>query len=137
VTELGSLSHPSALSAEVPFRTPRVQLAPPIVGMFELWKLTTLPDPLLEQVAQHDDDGYFGHPYFRFARQVSAATIRRAGRFSPPGVAVNTDELANLRLLDIGLHTGAFLQAAAREFGTIPVGIDVGRAAVGSDDPRH
>jgi 2-polyprenyl-3-methyl-5-hydroxy-6-metoxy-1,4-benzoquinol methylase len=82
-------------------------------------------------VAQHDDDSYFGHPYFALRREVSAAAIRRCRDvFRRLALAVATDQLANLRLLDIGCNTGAFLQSAAQEFGMIPVGIDVGRAAV-------
>ena len=134
MTELGSLSQSEcAVCGKLLSGRPRVQLAGPRLSVCSnCGSWTYIPRPSCsEQVAQHDDDGYFGHPYFALRREVSAATIRRCRDvFRRLALAVNTDELANLRLLDIGCNTGAFLQSAAQEFGTIPVGIDVGRAAV-------
>jgi cyclopropane fatty-acyl-phospholipid synthase-like methyltransferase len=79
----------------------------------------------------HDNDSYLEHPYFTLRREVSAATIRRCRYvFRQLSAAVDVDGLAGQRLLDVGCNTGAFLQVAAREFGVVPVGLDVGRAAV-------
>jgi 2-polyprenyl-3-methyl-5-hydroxy-6-metoxy-1,4-benzoquinol methylase len=84
-----------------------------------------------DQAAVHDTEEYFDHPYFALRRGVSPALIRRCrdifARLEPE---TDIDALRGHRLLDVGCDTGGFLQAAAQEFGIVPVGVDAASRAV-------
>ena len=93
---------------------------------------TYLPRPSAEaQVARHDSEAYATHPYFETRRGARAALDRRCARtFATIGRATDLAALRGQRVLDAGCDTGAFLAAAARRFGIVPVGIDVSRTAI-------
>jgi len=84
-----------------------------------------------DQAAIHDTEDYFDHPYFELRRRSGEAQLRRCreilSRLSLDG---DTGWLRGERLLDIGCDTGAFLAIAAREFGILPIGVDVGARAI-------
>ena len=85
----------------------------------------------MEQVAIHDSVDYFEHPYFGLRRTAQLAIDRRCRWvFQRIAAAQHPDSLRGQRLLDVGCDTGAFLLSAARQFGVVPVGIDVARKAV-------
>lgn len=85
-----------------------------------------------EQAAIHDNEDYFEHPYFKLRRDASEAQLQRCRQlFARLGASIDIASLRGQRLLDIGCDTGVFLAAAAREFGVVPVGLDVNGKAVG------
>ena len=79
----------------------------------------------MDQAAIHDTEDYFDHPYFELRRQSSPAQLRRCRQ-----IVSHLNMEPGQRLLDIGCDTGLFLATAAREFGIVPVGVDVGARAV-------
>ncbi len=84
-----------------------------------------------QQAAIHDSEDYFDHPYFELRRNADQAQLRRCRLiFSRLTAGADTALLRGHRILDIGCDTGAFLATAAREFGIVPVGLDVGARAV-------
>jgi len=85
------------------------------------------------QAALHDSAEYFEHPYFEQRRRVTSKLDRRCREiFERLRIAgVDIASLRGRRVLDIGCDTGAFLSSAARQFGVIPVGIDVAARPVG------
>jgi 2-polyprenyl-3-methyl-5-hydroxy-6-metoxy-1,4-benzoquinol methylase len=84
-----------------------------------------------EQVAIHDTEDYFDHPYFELRRNASPALIRRCRNiFSCLAEGMDINALRGEQLLDVGCDTGVFLWAAAQEFGIVPVGVDVSRRAI-------
>lgn len=93
---------------------------------------TYLPRPdAADQAAIHDTGDYFDHPYFAPRRNLSQAIIQRChGVFNRVAQATDVAALRGQRLLDIGCDAGTFLQAAAQEFGIVPVGIDASRRAI-------
>ncbi|HEV2688633.1 MAG TPA: class I SAM-dependent methyltransferase [Bryobacteraceae bacterium] len=93
---------------------------------------TYLPRPnSTEQAAIHDTEDYFDHPYFELRRHLSPAVLRRCRHvFARLAKAANIETLRGQRMLDIGCDTGAFLQAAAQEFGVVPVGIDAATRSI-------
>ncbi len=83
-----------------------------------------------KQADIHDSGDYFEHPYFGGRRRNPVRTdCRCRDIFERMGAAVDTRSLRGHRLLDIGCDTGAFLESAARQFGVLPVGIDVSHRA--------
>ena len=94
------------------------------------WTYLPRPDPA-GQAAIHDSSDYFDHPYFDLRRQLSPAILRRCRyAFQQLGQATDIESLRGQRFLDIGCDTGAFLQAAAQQFGIVPVGVDAASRAV-------
>lgn len=90
-----------------------------------------------QQAAIHDTGEYFGHPYFELRRGASAALIRRCrGIFGRLEQVTGGAAFRGERLLDVGCDTGAFLEAAAQEFGTVPVGVDAASRAVAAARQR-
>jgi 2-polyprenyl-3-methyl-5-hydroxy-6-metoxy-1,4-benzoquinol methylase len=84
-----------------------------------------------QQAAIHDTGEYFDHPYFALRRNISPALIRRCrGIFGRLEKATGIAAFRGQRLLDVGCDTGAFLEAAAQEFGIVPVGVDAAGRAV-------
>jgi len=83
------------------------------------------------QAGIHDTDDYFEHPYFKLRRSLNASQIRRCREiFGRMSGAIDPKRLRGERMLDVGCDTGAFLAAAAQEFGVVPVGVDVNHKAV-------
>jgi 2-polyprenyl-3-methyl-5-hydroxy-6-metoxy-1,4-benzoquinol methylase len=94
------------------------------------WTYLPRPDST-QQAAIHDTADYFDHPYFGLRRHLSPAILRRCRNvFARLAGATNIAALRGQRLLDVGCDTGAFLQAAAQEFGVVPVGIDTASRAI-------
>ncbi|HEY9617436.1 MAG TPA: class I SAM-dependent methyltransferase [Microcoleaceae cyanobacterium] len=87
----------------------------------------SLPRPTVnDQIAIHDDAEYFEHPYFELRRHAQQAIDRRCRQvFSRLAAGIDLNILRNDRLLDVGCDTGSFLESAARQFGIVPVGVDV------------
>jgi len=84
-----------------------------------------------DQAAIHDTEDYFDHPYFELRRRTGEAQLRRCRYIlSRLSLDAGTGWLRGERLLDIGCDTGAFLAIAAREFGILPIGVDVGARAI-------
>ena len=99
-------------------------------GSCGTWVHFPRPDPV-KQAAIHDNEDYFDHPYFKLRRGVDQAQLRRCRQiFDRLSVAADIPWLRGRRLLDVGCDTGAFLSAAAKEFGIQPVGLDVGARSV-------
>ncbi|HYL76560.1 MAG TPA: class I SAM-dependent methyltransferase [Bryobacteraceae bacterium] len=91
---------------------------------------TYLPRPnSADQSAIHDTGDYFDHPYFDLRRRLSPSIIRRC-RYAFTQLGLAADSLRGQRVLDIGCDTGVFLQAAAQEFGIVPVGVDTASRAI-------
>ena len=94
------------------------------------WTYVPRPDST-GQAAIHDTEDYFDHPYFELRRQLSPAILRRCRNvFARLALGTNIEALRGQRMLDAGCDTGAFLQAAAQEFGVVPVGIDTASRAI-------
>jgi SAM-dependent methyltransferase len=91
-----------------------------------------LPRPTAEeQAGVHDDEQYFEHPYFQHRRNAQAGNDRRCRQiFNRLRAAIDLSSLRGERLLDVGCDTGAFLLSAARQFGIVPVGVDVSSRAI-------
>jgi SAM-dependent methyltransferase len=83
------------------------------------------------QATIHDSGDYFDHPYFKGRREMTKRIqVRCRELFERLGCAIDTHSLRGERLLDVGCDTGIFLKCAARQFGIIPVGLDVASRAV-------
>jgi len=95
--------------------------------------LTALPRPSAsEQAALHDNAHYFEHPYFEHRRRSAVAVERRCrAAFAKIGAAIDLGSLRGQCHLDVGCDTGAFVLAAARIWGTTPVGIDIAQRSAG------
>ncbi len=93
---------------------------------------TALPRPTAaRQSAYHDSDEYYEHPYLAHRRaSVSAIDVRCAAIYKRLGEFTDLAELRGERALDIGCDTGQFIASAARQFGIVPIGVDVARRAV-------
>jgi 2-polyprenyl-3-methyl-5-hydroxy-6-metoxy-1,4-benzoquinol methylase len=93
---------------------------------------TYLPRPTQErQSVLHNGGSYSDHPYFELRRTIGPRQRRRCRWiFSRLAKAVDVAGLRGKRLLDAGCDTGAFLAAAAEQYGVVPVGVDVAEAAV-------
>jgi cyclopropane fatty-acyl-phospholipid synthase-like methyltransferase len=79
----------------------------------------------------HDDAAYFEHPYFQQRRHAQRASDRRCRQiFARLNTGINLEMLRGDRMLDVGCDTGEFLASAARQFGILPVGVDVSSRAV-------
>ena len=93
---------------------------------------TNLPRPTASgQIGLHDTAQYFDHPYFELRRNAARLIDRRCREVVRRlADAAALDDLRGLRLLDVGCDTGAFLESSARQFGVVPVGIDVAARAV-------
>lgn len=91
-----------------------------------------LPRPTAqEQAALHDDETYFEHPYFQHRRYAQERNDRRCRQiFTQLGMGLDLTTLRGDRLLDVGCDTGAFLLSAARQFGVVPIGLDVSSRAI-------
>jgi SAM-dependent methyltransferase len=94
--------------------------------------LTAIPRPAPHAlIAHHDSETYFTHPYFEHRRvDHDRAAARCRGVFHRIQNACPAFSPAGLRHLDVGCDTGVFLEAFARCYGTLPVGIDVAARAV-------
>lgn len=94
------------------------------------WTYLPRPDST-GQAAIHDTEDYFDHPYFELRRNLSPAILRRCRNvFAKLDRASSAAALRGQRMLDVGCDTGVFLQAAAQEFGVVPVGIDTASRAI-------
>jgi SAM-dependent methyltransferase len=94
------------------------------------WTYLPRPDST-GQAAIHDTEDYFDHPYFELRRHLSPAILRRCRNvFARLARGTDVAALRSQRVLDVGCDTGAFLQAAAQEFGVVPVGIDAASRAI-------
>ncbi len=94
------------------------------------WTYLPRPDST-GQAAIHDTEDYFDHPYFELRRNLSPAILRRCRNvFARLDRAGSVATLRGQRMLDVGCDTGAFLRAAAQEFGVLPVGIDTASRAI-------
>jgi cyclopropane fatty-acyl-phospholipid synthase-like methyltransferase len=83
------------------------------------------------QAAIHDTADYFDHPYFQQRRSAQARIDQRCRKiFQHIGRGIDLAQVRGDRLLDVGCDTGAFLVAAARQFGLQPWGVDVSARAV-------
>lgn len=93
---------------------------------------TALPRPgAAQQSAFHDSQEYFEHPYLAHRRAEVAAIDRRcAAVYRRLGEFTDLAALRGQRALDIGCDTGQFIASAARQFGVVPVGVDVAHRAV-------
>jgi 2-polyprenyl-3-methyl-5-hydroxy-6-metoxy-1,4-benzoquinol methylase len=88
------------------------------------------PDPTAQH-GYHDSEAYFDHPYLQLRRDAQQRLDRRcASMFGRISKAAGIRSFAGLTHLDVGCDTGAFLESAARQFHTKPVGVDVARRAV-------
>ncbi len=94
------------------------------------WNMTPRPTPQA-QSEFHDSDTYYDHPYLEHRRRNTPAIDRRCAdvfrRLSP---FVNVASLRGQRMLDIGCDIGQFVASAARQFGVVPVGVDVAQLAI-------
>jgi len=94
------------------------------------WNMAPRPTAAA-QVAFHDSNSYYDHPYLEHRRRNIAAIDRRcADVFKRLSAIVNVTSLRGQRMLDIGCDVGQFVASAARQFGVAPVGIDVAQLAV-------
>jgi 2-polyprenyl-3-methyl-5-hydroxy-6-metoxy-1,4-benzoquinol methylase len=94
------------------------------------WNVAPRPDDAAQR-SFHDSDAYHEHPYLEHRRANVAAGDRRcASIFERAGQFTDLVALRGNRVLDIGCDTGQFICSAARQFGILPVGIDVARLAV-------
>jgi len=86
----------------------------------------------ISQTALHDSAEYFEHPYFERRREMTPSLDRRCSEiFERIGAAgVDPVSLKGQRVLDVGCDTGAFLLSAKRQFGIVPVGVDVAARSV-------
>jgi 2-polyprenyl-3-methyl-5-hydroxy-6-metoxy-1,4-benzoquinol methylase len=99
-------------------------------GRCASWNMTPRPSPTA-QTAFHDSSTYNEHPYLAHRRTNVAAVDRRcAAVFRLIGATLDVRALAGERVLDVGCDTGQFIESAGRQFGIVPVGIDVARIAV-------
>jgi SAM-dependent methyltransferase len=94
--------------------------------------LTAVPRPTPHALtAHHDTDVYFNHPYFEHRRSdLARIEARCRDVVQRLRKAVPDFSPAGLRHLDVGCDTGLFLEAFARLYGTVPVGIDIAARAV-------
>jgi len=92
---------------------------------------TLLPRPTWrDQAALHDNETYFDHPYLVHRRSFAAAVDRRcAAIFRQIAKFVDVPGICGQRMLDVGCDVGLLLSSAARQFGVVPVGIDVSQRA--------
>ena len=94
------------------------------------WTVVPRPDDAA-QCAFHDSDAYYDHPYLAHRRaNIAALDQRCASIFARIGAFIDLAKIRGERTLDIGCDTGDFINAAARQFGILPVGLDVARRAV-------
>jgi 2-polyprenyl-3-methyl-5-hydroxy-6-metoxy-1,4-benzoquinol methylase len=96
------------------------------------WNISPRPDAAA-QTAHHDSAEYDDHPYLEHRRRNLAALDRRSaaivGRVAP---YLDLSRLRGQRVLDVGCDTGQFVMSIARQYGVVPVGLDVARRAVAS-----
>jgi SAM-dependent methyltransferase len=94
--------------------------------------LTAFPRPTPHaMIAHHDSEEYFSHPYFERRRvDLDRAVARARDVFDRVRNALPDFSPRGERHLDVGCDTGVFLEAFARRYGTIPVGVDVSARAV-------
>jgi 2-polyprenyl-3-methyl-5-hydroxy-6-metoxy-1,4-benzoquinol methylase len=94
------------------------------------WNIDPRPSAAA-QAALHDSDVYHEHPYLTHRRtSVSARDRRCAAIFKRLGMFLDLASLRDQRVLDIGCDTGQFISSAARQFGIVPVGLDVAHLAI-------
>src|SRR5688572_21626127 len=92
---------------------------------------TYLPRPsAAEQTAIHDNDDYFTHPYFKLRRELTAQRRRCRDLFAELSQYLKVAALRGEIWLDIGCDAGALLVEAEKEFGIVPVGIDISKRAI-------
>jgi 2-polyprenyl-3-methyl-5-hydroxy-6-metoxy-1,4-benzoquinol methylase len=82
------------------------------------------------QTAIHDSGEYFEHPYFEGRRLTLRAQQRCRDVFKRLGATIDIASLYGQPLLDIGCDTGVFLDCARKQFGIVPIGIDVAERSV-------
>jgi 2-polyprenyl-3-methyl-5-hydroxy-6-metoxy-1,4-benzoquinol methylase len=94
------------------------------------WNIDPRPSAAA-QTALHDSDAYHEHAYLAHRRaNVDALDRRCAAIFERIGVFLDLASLRGERVLDIGCDVGQFVASAARQFGIVPVGLDVAHLAV-------
>jgi SAM-dependent methyltransferase len=93
---------------------------------------TALPRPSRDaQSALHDSAAYFHHPYFENRRlRVNAVERRCRAVFAKLAKAIDIRLLRGEPHLDVGCDTAAFLLAASRFYGTLPIGIDIAAKSI-------
>jgi len=100
----------------------------------ECGSVVYIPRP--DAVAQHryhDSDAYFDHPYLQLRRDLETQVHvdrRCADVFDKLSFVTGRRSFTGVRHLDVGCDTGEFLRSSARQFGTVPIGIDVAKRAV-------
>lgn len=83
------------------------------------------------QIALHDDDDYFTHPYFENRQsQQERVDVRCRDLFAALAGVPQAPDPRGARVLDIGCGGGELLESARRQFGVDPTGLDVARYAV-------
>lgn len=83
------------------------------------------------QIALHDDDNYFKHPYFENRQSQHRRADRRCrDLFKVLAGVPRAPDPQGARVLDIGCGGGELLESARRQFGIDPTGLDVARYAV-------
>jgi SAM-dependent methyltransferase len=94
--------------------------------------LTAFPRPTPHAlIAHHDSEEYFSHPYFERRREdLEGADARSRDVFDRVRAALPDFSPRGRRHLDVGCDTGVFLEAFARRYGTLPIGVDVSARAV-------
>lgn len=99
-------------------------------GNCRTWNIVPRPTAAA-QTALHDSEDYHEHPYLAHRRNNLAALDRRCvGIFQRISAFVDLTSLRGERVLDIGCDTGQFISSAARQFGILPVGLDVAHLAI-------
>lgn len=94
------------------------------------WNLVPRPEEAI-QCAFHDSESYYEHPYLEHRRANLTAVDRRcASLFRRIGQFTDLAALRGNRVLDVGCDTGQFISSAARQFGILPVGVDVAGLAI-------
>ena len=94
------------------------------------WNLVPRPEEAV-QSAFHDSERYYEHPYLEHRRANLTAVDRRcAVLFGRIGQFTDVSALRGNPVLDVGCDTGEFISSAARQFGILPVGVDVAGLAV-------
>jgi 2-polyprenyl-3-methyl-5-hydroxy-6-metoxy-1,4-benzoquinol methylase len=94
--------------------------------------VTALPRPSRDdQSALHDNAAYHQHPYFENRRcRLEAVERRCRAAFDRLAKAIDIRRLGGEPHLDVGCDTGAFLLAASKLYGTLPIGVDVAQRSI-------